>query len=289
MAKKSKKSSGGRRTDVSKSLGAMGDLGGENYFKPQSGKNTVRILPPWNDDGVFFHKATLHYNVREEGGPVPCRKMEGKECPVCQALKNVGKKLADKAKAKDRYYVNVIDRKNPEAGVKIWGMTPRNMKKIKSAMEDPDYGDLTDPEEGRDIIIEVDDSKGGAPQYEIRPRVKTSEIGVDDWEEGLHQLDEVVVTDIPSSKEYKKIVEEAFDVESDDDEDDEEEEKKTSSKKKDKKKGKKTSSKKKQEEEDDDDDEEEDDEEDSDSDDDDEDDEEEEEKPKKKKGKKSRK
>lgn len=271
MGKKAKKGNG-RKTDISKSLGAMGDLGGENYFKPQSGKNTVRILPPWNDEGVFFYKATLHYNVREEGGPVPCRKMEGKECPICQALKTVGKKLADKARAKDRYYVNVIDRKAPDAGVKIWGMTPRNMKKIKSAMEDPDYGDLTDPEEGRDIIIEVDDSKGGAPQYEIRPRVKTSEIGVDDWEEGLHPLDEVVVTEIPSSKEYKKIVEDAFDVEVDEEEEDEEP----------KKKAKKSESKKKkakEEEEDEDDEEEDDDEEEED---DDEEDEEEEEKPKKK-------
>jgi len=283
MGKKSKKSNG-RKTDISKSLGAMGDLGGENYFKPQSGKNTVRILPPWNDEGVFFYKATLHYNVREEGGPIPCRKMVGKECPICKALATVGKKLADKAKAKDRYYVNVIDRKAPDAGVKIWGMTPRNMKKIKSAMEDPDYGDLTDPEEGRDIIIEVDDSRGGAPQYEIRPRVKTSDVGVDDWEEGLHPLDEVVVTEIPSSKEYKKIVEEAFDVEasSDDDDDDEEEEK--ASKKKDKKKEKKSSKKKEEEEDEDDDDEEE-----EDDDEEEDDEEEEEEEPKKKKGKKSKK
>ena len=285
MGKKDKKKSAGRRTDMGKSMREMGDLGGENYFKPQSGKNTVRILPPWNDEGVFFSKATLHYNVRDKGGPVPCRSMIGKECPICQAIKSVGKDLADKCKAKDRYYVNVIDRKNQDSGVKIWGMTPRNMKKIKSAMEDPDYGDLTDPEEGRDIIIEVDDSKGGAPQYEIRPRVKTSDVGVDDWEDNMNDLDEVV-GELPSMKEYKKLVEDAFDITSDDDDDDEEEDKKKKKGKKDKKEDKKSKKKKKEEEEEDDDDEEEDEEsDDSDDDEEEDDEEEEEEKPKKKKKK----
>lgn len=256
MAKKHKH---GNRTDIEKSTKEMGDLGGDNYFKPKSGKNTVRILPPWNDSGVFFFKAIQHYNVAEHG-PVPCNKMRGKDCAICEALKDVSKEVARKAYAKPRYYVNVIDRKNPEDGVKIWGMTARNMKKIKSAMEDPDYGDITDPDEGRDIIIEVDDSKKGAPQYEIRPRVKTSEVGVEDWEENLPALDEVVVPNFPSKKEYAELVSEAFDIDSDDDdEDDEEEEEK--SKKKSKKDKKKDKKKKKQVEEDDEDEDEEEDDE----------------------------
>lgn len=235
----SKKDKTKRRTDISKSVDEMGNLGGEDFFKPQPGKNTVRILPPWNDKGVFFFKAIQHYNVQEKGGPVPCRTMIGKPCPICEALKNVGKELARKAGPKTRFYMNVIDRKNPK-GVKIWGVTARNMKKIKSAMEDPDYGDITDPEDGRDVIVEIDDSSGGAPQYEIRPRVKTSEVDYDTWEDELHALDEEVVKSFPNDKEYRKLVEDAFDVEAEEeDEEDEEEEEEKPKKKKDKKKKKK--------------------------------------------------
>lgn len=255
MGKKNK----GYRTDVGKSAKELGDLGGGNYFKPKSGKNTVRILPPWNDSGIFFFKAILHYGIREEGGPVPCGKMVGKSCPICEALAGAGKKMAKKSGPRIRFYVNVIDRKNPDDGIKIWGMTPRNMKKIKSAMEDPDYGDITDPDEGRDIIIELDDSKKGAPQYEIRPRVKTSAIEVEDWEENLNALDEVVVTDFPSKKEYKELVAEAFNLEDEEDDEDEDEEEKPKKKaKKDKKKNKKAKDEEDEEESDDDDDEEED-------------------------------
>lgn len=238
MAKKN--NGNGKRTNLENSFDQMGDLGGGNYFKPKEGKNTLRICPAWNDEGVFFFKAALHYGLREEGGPVPCMSMVDKPCPACEALKMQSKEIKRKAGQRTRFYMNVIDRKNPDAGVLIWGVTPKNMKKIRSIMEDPDYGDITDPDEGRDLTVEVDTSKGGPPSYEIRPRGKVSEIDYENWEDELHALDEEVVPEMPSKKEYKKIVEEAF-GESDEEDDDEEEDKKSKkgkNKKNDKKKKK---------------------------------------------------
>lgn len=233
MAKKSN----GKRTNLEKSFDEMGDLGGNNYFKPKEGKNTIRVLPAWNDEGVFFFKASLHYGLREEGGPVPCMSMVDKPCLACEKLKLQSKEIKRKAGQRTRFYMNVIDRKNPEAGVLIWGVTPKNMKKIKSIMEDPDYGDITDPDDGRDLTVEVDTSKGGPPSYEIRPRGKTTPVDYDDWEEELHSLDEEVIPGMLSNKEMKALCDEAF-GEDDEDDDEEEDRKSKKSKKEDKKKKK---------------------------------------------------
>ena len=55
--KKKKKKSAVRRTDIDKVKRKLDELGG-SFFKAKEGKNIVRILPPWNDEGVFYYEAS---------------------------------------------------------------------------------------------------------------------------------------------------------------------------------------------------------------------------------------
>lgn len=198
----------GRRTDLDKSLGALSDLGGEDYWSPKEGKNTIRILPPWNEEGVFFFKGTLHYGVQgESSAPVPCRENIDKDCPICESLDKIAdREVKRRLMKKTRFYMNIIDRGNISAGVKIFGCSTKQMRQLRSQMEDPDFGDITDLDEGHDIVVEKDSqSNPSMPSYDIRVRPKATPLDYDDWEDELHALDEVVIPSVPDEEDYQEI------------------------------------------------------------------------------------
>lgn len=101
------------------------------FWKPASGKNTVRILPPWTDEGPFagdfFREVHQHWNVTEKGGPVLCpaktpKASDDKSCPVCEFVEQLrGRKtdveaqeLAKNMRAKVAYLFSIVDLADPE-------------------------------------------------------------------------------------------------------------------------------------------------------------------------------
>lgn len=193
------------KTDVEETVKDLETLGGEEFWKPKENKNVIRILPPWNNEGKFYFKGVLHYTGEEGQLPVPCRSMVDKPCPLCEVVEKASnKKLAKKLVAKKKFYMNVLVLDNIKEGVKIWGATPKQMKKLRSYLEDPDYGDFTDPDEGREVIVEKD-SSGTMPSYEIRMRPKASPIEYRGWEDELHDLDKDIIPEIPSKEEYEEL------------------------------------------------------------------------------------
>lgn len=200
---KEKKSA--HKTNVEKTVKDLETLGGDEFWKPKENKNVIRILPPWNAEGMFYFKAVLHYTGEEGQLPVPCRSMVDKPCPLCEAVeKSSNKKIAKKMMAKKKFYMNILSIDNIKEGVKIWAATPKQMKKLRSYLEDPDYGDFTDPDEGREVIVEKD-SSGTMPSYEIRMRPKSSPIEYSNWEEELFNLEEEIIPEIPSKEEYEEL------------------------------------------------------------------------------------
>ena len=87
MAKvKKKKSPKYFLADQSKITKKLEELGSGTFFKPKEGKNTIRILPPWSSEGIWYKEATMHYSlVNKEGKDrvYPCLQMFGEDCPVC--------------------------------------------------------------------------------------------------------------------------------------------------------------------------------------------------------------
>ena len=280
------------------------------YWLPKTGDNLIRILPPVGKmDDVFYKEGAVHFNVGQNNEMVICpantpdRKGKTGSCPICDLvdeLMNSGNssdiKSAKQLKAKARFWMNIIDCSDRAKGPQVFSAGIMIFKEVLEYFNDPDYGDISDIEEGRDITV-TKSGTGIDTEYSVRPRPKISPlkkeilkkaIDLSIWEKlmapGVDEIEEILGTsedgDKKKSKEKsesksgsKKKEEEEEDEEEDDEEEDEEEETKNE------KKGK---GKKKEEDEDDED------EEDEDEEDEDEDDEEEEVDRKKKSTKKGR-
>jgi hypothetical protein len=138
--------------------------------KEKSGQRRVRILPT-HDGSSPFKEAWYHeiqvggqWNKFYDPG-----KNDNERSPlneVYEELMSTGKEsdkeLAKQYKSRKFYIVKVIDRDNEEDGVKFWRFK-HNYKndgildKIIPIWRNK--GDITDPEKGRDLIIELSKSK----------------------------------------------------------------------------------------------------------------------------------
>jgi hypothetical protein len=146
----------------------------KNYFsttlpdKVNEGTKRIRILPPLEGEetpfkGVWVHKKKVDGKMRT----FPCLKHEyGEDCPFCEAkdaIKAEGesgdKDLLKYYYPREVYVVRVIDRDNEDHGVKFWRFNKDFRKqgafdKIMKAMMAVKH-DITDPETGRDLNIEI--------------------------------------------------------------------------------------------------------------------------------------
>lgn len=89
---------------------------GTDEFRPKTGDNTVRYLPPtWDDSDHYAYTAFVHNNIGPDNSTYLClRKMLNKPCPCCEAqkeAKDAGE--GDEAKAlstSERCISYVLDR-----------------------------------------------------------------------------------------------------------------------------------------------------------------------------------
>lgn len=214
---------------------------GLSFLSINDGRNVVRILPPSDKMESFGEEVWVHYGIgksssNKNGTMVVCPKTanENAPCPVCEASKelyNLSTKKDDEymkqAKAynrKKRVYYNAIDRSvdlgtfelrkeddkevwynkatnEKESPIKVLGTGISVYKDLIKLIIDPEYGDITDPDEGLDVII----TKSGSGQYNTEYDVKTvrkeSPIGMDNWEEHLNDLEPLT-----KSKSYDDIL-----------------------------------------------------------------------------------
>jgi Zn ribbon nucleic-acid-binding protein len=165
-----------------------------SFFKPHKGSNLIRVLPAWNEDGIPYKECALHYNVGERA--YACPKQVGAECPICDFIDQLRKtgqaddlKLVKELNASKRIYWNVIDRENEAGGIQIYACGRMVFKDILSIMADPDYEDITDPQGGYDIKIEVS-GEGLKTEYSVRPAAKPNVVDFDPV--ALNNLDQLV-------------------------------------------------------------------------------------------------
>jgi hypothetical protein len=198
------------KTNIEKTKAKLKEAGGDDrWWKPKPNtKNIVRILPPWGKgaDGSFYFSAGLHYNFQIGGTnrAIACNRTKNppERCLVCElaeALKNSGNEDLEKVvtgskgiKIKRKYWVNLIDRKYPEE-VKMYGGNKNFIKTLQEALDDPDFGDITDVNEGYDVRVNRVGSGFTDTRYTFSIRPKPSALGLDNWKELVHQLDKEVV------------------------------------------------------------------------------------------------
>ena len=133
-------------------------------WKPSPGKTQARIVPyKFNKDNPFI-ELYFHYDMGEKNYLSPIS--FGRPDPIeefATKLKTSGNKedykLGKKIEAKMRTYAPIIVRGEENEGVKFWGFGKMVYQELLSVIAVPDYGDITDPVNGRDIVIEFKTSE----------------------------------------------------------------------------------------------------------------------------------
>ena len=148
-----------------------------NLWKPEPGSQVVRIVPYQHDRTNPFRELYFHYDLGKKNYLSPVT--NGKPDPVvefCEKLKSSGNsdewKLGKKMEPKMRTYVPVLIRGKESEGVKLWGFGKLVYQELLGFITDPDYGDITDPMNGRDISVEFTPAEGTGQFPKTTIRVK---------------------------------------------------------------------------------------------------------------------
>ena len=143
----------------------------ENFWKPEPGKQVVRVVPYKHNKDNPFIELYFHYNLGNNktylsplsfGRPDPVAEFADK-------LKSTGNKdewiQGKRLEPKMRTFAPVIVRGRESEGVKFWGFGKTVYQELLGVIADPDYGDITDATTGRDIMIERQTPAEAGNQY----------------------------------------------------------------------------------------------------------------------------
>lgn len=168
-------------------LANNGKEGGSSVrWKPEPGQHSIRVIP--TEDGDPFKELFFHYGVG--GKTVLCPKKNfSDECPICnfasqlwkEGTKNEDKatqKMAKDLFAKQRFMSPILVRGEEKKGVQVWEYGKTAYETLLGLVVNPDYGDITDPDDGLDLVIDYTKPPAGSkdqfPQTKITPRRKSS-------------------------------------------------------------------------------------------------------------------
>ena len=198
-------------------------------WRPQEGEeHTVRLLSFPDNDGQPFKERWFYYNVGNNPGLLAPYQF-GKPDPIQELinkLRDDGSKesyeLAKKLYPKMRSYAPVVVRGEEDKGVRIWAFGKTVYQSLLNIMLDEDYGDITDPSDGRDVKVVCTKAPGRMwATTEVRPRGKStalskSEEQAQQWSDNIPDLDSLYT--LKTYEELEKIVNDW--LSSDDDSDD---------------------------------------------------------------------
>jgi hypothetical protein len=156
--------------------------GGSDFlWKPPVGKSQIRIVPyAFNKDNPF-QELYFHFEVGKKTLLSPSS--FGRPDPIIDfsdKLKRTGNKddwkLGRKIEPKFRVYAPIIIRGQEEEGVKFWSFGKQIYQELLGIISDPDYGDITDLMNGRDITIEHTPAEkdGAFPTFSVRVKPNTT-------------------------------------------------------------------------------------------------------------------
>ena len=171
-------------------------------WRPQEGAHTIRIMP--TEDGAPFKEYHFHYNVGKNPGILCPKKNHGEDCPICDFASKLwrdgvdnnddrAKREAKKMFARKRYYSPILVRGKESEGVKVWAYGKQAYETLLGLVLDPDYGDITDPETGTDIVLNysIPGTPGSFPKTQLKPRRRPSILCDDMVEACAHLLESI--------------------------------------------------------------------------------------------------
>jgi len=182
-------------------------------WKPAPGKHTIRLVPyKFNKENPFI-ELYFHYNINNKTYLSPMS--FGRPDPIVEfadKLKRMGDKedwkAAKKMEPKLRTFVPVLVRGEEGEGVRFWGFGKTVYQEILGYMADADYGDITDPNEGRDITVEVvsaEDSGTSYPVTTIRVKPKETPLAATKEETDKYLTSQKEITELYSELTYSEL------------------------------------------------------------------------------------
>ena len=173
------------RAKLEQSKNGYKKKGDSTKWRPEQGDQTIRILP--TADGDPFKEYFFHYNVGKNPGLLCPKKNHAENCPICDFASklwregvdnndDVAKREAKNLFARNRYYSPILVRGMESEGVKVWAYGKTAYQMLLGYVLDPDYGDITDPETGTDIVLNYDipGTPGSFPKTTLKPRRRPS-------------------------------------------------------------------------------------------------------------------
>ena len=175
-----------------------------NLWKPQPGKTQIRILPYKLNTDTPFIELFFHYDLGGKSFLSPTS--FGRPDPIeefADKLKQSGNRedwrLGKKLESKLRTFTPVVVRGEESGGTKFWGFGKTVYQELLSIIADPDYGDISDPVNGRDVVVEfktAEETGASFPKTSIR--VKPNQIPITE--------DKAVLTDLlDNQKDIREV------------------------------------------------------------------------------------
>lgn len=190
-----------------------GKKGADTWIKLEEGDTVLRIVPDADEDP--FKDYYFHYNVGKERGFLCPKHNFGEDCPVCEFASKLwrdgtedSKKQAKALFVRQRFFANAVIRGEEDKGVRTWGFGKTVYETLMKLCLNPDYGDITDVKQGRDLSLGYGTPPGASfPKTDIMPKPKVTPVFSDlDKKETEAKLAEApVIEDLMERKSSKEV------------------------------------------------------------------------------------
>ena len=157
------------------------------FWKPEIGKQTVRIVPSALNPDYPFTELKFHYGIGKY--PMIALSNFGKQDPIEEFVKELRKtsdkdnwSLSGKISPKTRIFAPVVVRGEEDKGTRLWQFGKQVYEELLALAIDDEIGDYTDIVGGRDLTVEtVGPESTGTPynKSSVRVRLKTSPLSED--------------------------------------------------------------------------------------------------------------
>jgi hypothetical protein len=234
------------QSKIQDKLNSLRSSGGNNtskLWKPDEGRQTIRLVPyRWQKDYPFL-ELRFHYELPgpnylspmsfdEEGG-IGSEELVNRRDPIAEFAEEVrrnrgqeGYEMWKTLFPKRRTFAPVVVRGEESKGVRFWGFGKTIFENLLEKFADPDWGDLSDPQEGRDIKLKYiprAQSDTNFPKTKINVSPKKTPLAEDESELKRYYDSQVRITDVfdvPTEDELQESLEDY--IEGEDSEDEEE-------------------------------------------------------------------
>ena len=187
-----------------------------NFWKPAPGKTQIRIVPYKHNKDNPFVELFFHYSLGNNKTYLSPMSF-GRPDPVAEfadKLKSTGNKdewiQGKRLEPKMRTFAPVIVRGEESEGAKWWGFGKTVYQELLGVIADPDYGDITDPSAGRDIVVERQTPAEAGNQYgKTTVRVKPNQTPITEDAEQLQSIfdNQADLTELYTDPSYDELKE----------------------------------------------------------------------------------